>query len=125
LTRSDERFESILRCSLANVPEVRTVGRSLTARLADESNVQSQKSLLLALWYTVTPVGEAAIRSFADSQKHQPEATTYAKALLGRGSLNGSADQSLREQRRKVMHRPISDEALIEFDQLTSKLIAK
>jgi hypothetical protein len=97
----------------------------LTARLADESNVQSQKSLLLALWYTVTPVGEAAIRSFADSQKHQPEATTYAKALLGRGSLNGSADQSLREQRRKVMHRPISDEALIEFDQLTSKLIAK
>jgi hypothetical protein len=36
-----------------------------------------------------------------------------------------SSVQSLREERRKVMQRPISDEALIEFDKLTSSLIAK
>jgi hypothetical protein len=43
----------------------------------------------------------------------------------GRDSFSSPSAQSLREERRKVMHRPISDEALIEFDELTSKLIAK
>ena len=101
----------------------------LAARLADESNVQTQKSLLLALRYAVTPAGDAAIKAFADSKDHPPEATTYAKALMdksaGPDSYSSSSDQLLREERRKVMHRPISDEALIEFDQLTSKLMAK
>ncbi len=101
----------------------------LTTRLADEANVQTQKSLLLALWYAVTPAGDAAINAFANSKTHHPEAATYAKTLMDRrtglGSSSPSSDQSLREERRKVMHRPISDEALIEFDQLTSKLIAK
>lgn len=101
----------------------------LATRLAGESNVQTQKSLLLALWYAVTPAGDAAIKAFVDSKDHHPEATTYAKALMDRsagpGSFSSSSVQSLREERRKVMHRPISDEALIEFDELTSKLLAK
>jgi len=40
-------------------------------------------------------------------------------------SISFSSAQSLRGQRRKVMQRPISDEALMEFDELTSKLLAK
>jgi hypothetical protein len=101
----------------------------LATRLADESNVQTQKSLLLALWYAVTPAGDAAIKAFADGKDHPPEAAAYAKTLMDRrtglGSSSPSSEASLREERRKVMHRPISDEALIEFDQLTSNLIAK
>ena len=101
----------------------------LATRLADESNIETQKSLLLALWYAVTPAGDAAIKAFADSRDNHPEATAYAKSLMDRrtglGSRSFSSAQSLREERRKVMQRPISDEALTEFDQLTSKLIAK
>jgi hypothetical protein len=101
----------------------------LVTRLATEADVQAQKSLLLALWYTVTPAGGAAIKAFADSPDKPAEATAYAKSLLGRsaqpGSPSLSSAQSLREERRKVMQCPISDEALIEFDQLTAKLIAK
>lgn len=101
----------------------------LVTRLAAASNVQAQKSLLLALWYTVTPAGDAAVKAFADNPGKPEEATAYAKSLLERtaklGSPSLSSAQSLREERRKVMQRPISDEALIEFDQLTAKLIAK
>jgi hypothetical protein len=101
----------------------------LAGRLATESDIQTQKSLLLALWYAVTPAGDAAIKAFANGQKNNPEATTYAKTLADRtasaGSPSSSSAQSLREERRKIMQRPISDEALIEFDQLTSKLLAK
>jgi hypothetical protein len=101
----------------------------LAARLATESNVRSQKSLLLALWYTVTPAGSAAIKAFASRPGDRSEATTYAKTLMDRKaglfSFSLSSAQSLREERRKVMQRPISDEALIEFDKLTSSLIAK
>jgi hypothetical protein len=101
----------------------------LATRLADESNIETQKSVLLALSYAVTPAADAAIKAFANSKDHHTEATTYAKTLMDRrtclGSSSLSSEQSLREERRKVMQRPISDEALIEFDQLTAKLIAK
>ena len=101
----------------------------LSARLAAESNVQTQKSLLLALWYAATPEGSATIKAFASSQDNPPEAATYAKSLMERRTslspVGLPSAQSLREERRKVMQRPISDEALMEFDELTSKLIAK
>lgn len=101
----------------------------LAARLAAESNLQTQKSLLLALWYTVTPAGDAALKAFVNNPNAQPDAVTYAKTLMGRTAdlrfLSLSSAQSLREERRKVMQRPISDEALIEFEQLTGKLLAK
>lgn len=101
----------------------------LATRLATEPEVRTQKSLLLALWYAVTPAANSAVKAFADNQGKPAEATAYAKSLLDRttrlGSPSPSSAQSLREERRKVMRRPISDEALIEFDQLTAKLIAK
>ncbi len=102
----------------------------LAIRLTLESNVASLKSLLLALWYTVTPSGDAAIKKFIDGQSNPAEAKGYAKELLQRkssaqASVGFSSAQSLREKRRKVMQRPISDEALIDFDKLTSKLLAK
>jgi len=100
----------------------------LASQLASERNVQSQKSLLLALWYTATPAGNTAIKKFVDT-KINAEATTYARTLMDRqvslSSISFSSAQSLRGQRRKVMQRPISDEALMEFDELTSKLLAK
>jgi hypothetical protein len=101
----------------------------LSTRLAAESNIHTQKSLLLALWYAATPAASATIKAFASSQNDHPEATTYAKSLMERavspGSVSLSSAQSVRDERRKVMQRSISDEALMEFDELTSKLIAK
>jgi len=101
----------------------------LASRLAAERNVQTQRSLLLALWYTVTPAANTAMRKFVDSPDNSAEATAYASALMDRkagpGSISLSSAQSLREERREVIQRPISDEALTEFDQLTSKLLAK
>lgn len=101
----------------------------LATRLAAEANLQTQKSLLLALWYTVTPAGEAAIKAFANNPNAQPDAVIYANTLMDRTAglrfLSLSSAQSLREERRKVMQRPISDEALLEFEQLTGKLLAK
>ena len=100
----------------------------LSTRLAAEREVRTQKSLLLALWYTMTPAGDVALKAFADSRGKPAEATAYAKSLLDRikhpGSPSPSSAQSLREQRRNVMQHPISDEALIVFDQLTTMLIA-
>jgi hypothetical protein len=102
----------------------------LTKQLSLERNAQSLQSLLLALWYTATPGAKTAIKSFADNQTNPAEATSYAKMLLDRkvsriGSFSTSSVQSLRSERRKVMQRPISDEALMEFDTLTFKLMAK
>lgn len=102
----------------------------LDKRLSTETNSQSLKSLLLALWYTATPAGNTAIQNFVNSKNDQVEAKTYAKSLLARkvGALSGisfSSTQTLREERRKVMQRPISDEALIEFDSLTVKIMGK
>src|SRR5262249_2570714 len=75
----------------------------LATRLAAESNVQTQKSLLLALWYAATPAGNAAIEAFANSPNDHPEAATYAKTLMDRkaslSSFSLSSAQSLREER--------------------------
>lgn len=103
----------------------------LASRLALENNAQSLKSLLLALWHTATPTGDAAIKKFIDGQNNPADVKTYAKMLLERknsssssGSVNFSANQSLREERRKIMQGPISNEALMEFDKLTAKILA-
>lgn len=102
----------------------------LAARLSGERDVQASKSLLLALWYTATPAGYAAIKNLAANPAAPEEAKMYAKTLLERrvpasGSISFSSEQSLRAERRKVMQRPISDEALMEFDRLTAKIMAK
>src|SRR4029079_9654918 len=100
----------------------------LAERLEGEATLPSQKSLLLALWYTVTPTGVAASRSVAERPGASGEAATYARELLSRRagtSVSFSSPSSLREERMKLMQRPISDEALHEFDSLTRKLLAK
>jgi hypothetical protein len=100
----------------------------LAERLKGEAALPSQRSLLLALWYTVTPIGTAAIRSFVERPGASGEALTYARELLSRRAGPGvslSSSSSLREERMKLMQRPISDEALHEFDSLTQELLAK
>lgn len=100
----------------------------LTSRLRAERNVKSQRSLLLALWYLVTPSARDAIAAFAKRSDVSVDAATYARELLSRKaglSPSLSSPDALRLERSKVMQRPISDEALIEFDSLTLKLLAK
>jgi hypothetical protein len=103
----------------------------LTRRLATEKQLDSQKSLLLALWYLATPEAKTAMAAFANDAGKNAEARSYAKLLLARKSSGlglarlFSSEEALREERRKVMMRPISDEALMELDQLTLKIIAK
>lgn len=102
----------------------------LAKRILVERNTQALKSMLLALWYLATPEGNTAIKTFAANPASPEEAKAYAKTLLERkvsplGLVSFSSVKSLREERRKVMQRPISDEALMEFDSLTAKIIAK
>ena len=101
----------------------------LIDRLNTEENLVSQKSILLALWYAMTPEAKAAAARFiADTSKSQ-DARQYAKELSERkapltSSLTLSTASQLKAERRKVVYR-LSDEALYEFDSLTVKLLAK
>ncbi len=102
----------------------------LAKRLSAEKNVQSMKSLIQALWYCATPSANEAIKNFLADQHNPEEAKTYARELLSRkvpasAFVSFSSVASLREERRKMMQRPISDEALLEFDNLTAKIMAK
>lgn len=102
----------------------------LATRLMSERNIQSQKSLLLALWYASHPTARAALEQFAGAPASSPEAKAFAQQLLARkpsvlARTSARSVKSLREERRKIMSRPISDESLIEFDHLTEKLLAK
>jgi hypothetical protein len=100
----------------------------LVARLRVERNPKAQRSLLLALWYLTTPTSRDAIASFSRRSDISGESATYARDLLSRNagiSISLKSSESLRAERVKVMQRPISDEALIEFDSLTFKLLAK
>ncbi len=102
----------------------------LVRLLATETNAKSQKSLLLALWYTVTPTGKAALKQFAEDSRNSAESRSYVNALItqkpsGWRTFSISSEASLREQRKDIMRRPISDEALMELDELTAKLLAK
>lgn len=109
---------------LQNVP----YDQDLIAHLSADLDSRSQKSLLLALWYVVTLSTRAAIQRFIEKPGVNPEVVTYARELLSRKAgprLSLSSAESLRSERAKVMQRPISDEALIEFDSLTMKLLAK
>ena len=98
----------------------------LVRRLASESVPKSQRSILLALWYAATPSARDAIARYTAGSG---EVRAYAAELLARkapSSGGGSLSlQQLRDERRSVMSRPISDEALIEFDRLTASIMAK
>ena len=99
----------------------------LAARLTADLPPASQKSVLLALWYTASPLGRRTIRQCADNRA-MPDATrAYARELMARSTssllaVSFSSDATLRKERRELMGRPISDESLIEFERLTAKL---
>lgn len=103
--------------------------RDLIDRLASEKEPTAQKSLLLALWYASISEGSLALENFAKRPDVAPNVVAYAKDLLNKrrtfASASPSGESALRDERRRVMRRPISDEALIEFDKLTAKLFAK
>jgi hypothetical protein len=98
----------------------------LVRRLASEAAPKSQRSILLALWYSGTPGARDALIRYAAGSG---EVRAYAAQLLARKPASGggssSSLQQLRDERRSVMSRPISDEALIEFDRLTASIMAK
>jgi hypothetical protein len=102
--------------------------RNLAARLDAEHDAASQKSLLLALWYTVTPTGMAAVKDFGTRPGVEAPVAAYARELLSRQpgiTFSLSSATSLRQERAMLMRHPISDEALMEFDSLTKKILAK
>lgn len=109
--------------------ESRFVG-DLVARLPSERDTQSQRSILMGLWYAATPAARDALKAYAAGTTGSDDARKYAAELLARKppllrGMSLSTLPALREQRRQVMTRPISDEALMEFDQLTVKILAR
>jgi hypothetical protein len=109
---------------LQNIP----FERDLINRLDTEHDPDSQKSLLLALWYTLTPAGMATIKEFGRKSGVDEAVAAYARDLAARRAgfvFSLSSAESLRSERTKLMQRPISDEALAEFDALTLKILAK
>ena len=115
-------------CMLFPMPDSTFVG-PLVDRLKTEQNVVSQKSILLALWYSMTPEAKAALARFVDDASKPKEARDYGRRLVARkppasGMPALPSVEQLKMERQKAMRR-ISDEALIEFDRLTVKLLAK
>lgn len=114
------------------------------ARLSSEKDETAQKSLLLVLWYTVTPEGDAAITQHAADDGAPTAVRAYAKqlqekavemakegkrakALFKELSPPVSSDSDfaqLKVIRRQRLNR-LSDEALIELDQLTALMRLK
>jgi hypothetical protein len=103
--------------------------QALVDRLDIEDKLASQKSILLALWYSMTPEARVAAGRFIADASRSQEARNYATQLSGRkapitSALTFSTIQQLKQERQKVMYR-LSDEALYEFESLTAKLLAK
>jgi hypothetical protein len=102
-------------------------------RLHTEKDETAQKSLLLLLWYAQTPESDKAIEDFASDASKPQASKTYANemahrkdqiGLTARAAAHASSEQSLRQARRERM-KAISDEALIDLDSETAKIIAK
>jgi hypothetical protein len=102
--------------------------QDLLDRLASEQDPVAQKSLLRATWYLMTPASMAALKAFSERPGVDPALASHANELRNSSSglsFSFSSAETLRNERRKMMQRPISDEALIEFDSYTMKLLAK
>jgi hypothetical protein len=102
-------------------------------RLEREKDATAVKSLLSALWYAQTKTADDALRQFASDTKRPAALRDLAKQALARNqSTNPTksaaatlpAEDALRAKRRQLMAR-ISDEALIELDEVTAQLIAR
>ena len=103
------------------------------ARLHDEQDETAQKSLLLLLWYAQTPDSDNALANFEKDAAKPQASRAYAKELIHRKDSVGltvkaltvaTSEQSLRDARRARM-KAVSDEALYDLDDYTTKIIAK
>jgi hypothetical protein len=102
-------------------------------QLRDESDLTAQKSLLLLLFYSQTAEADTAMAEFfKDVRKPQP-ARDYAGELMkrkdsmpagARSSVAGVSENSLRKDRRERM-KAVSDEALLDLDEYTAKIMVK
>jgi hypothetical protein len=115
-------------CMLAPMDESQYLD-AVARRLETEKDPVAQKSLLLVLWYSVSPKGKDAIAKFAANNSLPQDIRDYAIALqrrkVSRSEVQISATAAkLKQQRREAMHN-ISDEALTEYDQLTAEIIAQ
>lgn len=102
-------------------------------RLRAETDVTAQKSLLLLLWYAQTPDSGRAIQEFSTGPAKSQVSRAYANELVHRkdnisppagAAASAESEESLREARRQRM-QAVSDEALIDLDSYTAKIIAK
>jgi hypothetical protein len=103
------------------------------ARLKTERDETAQKSLLLLLWYAQTDAADQAMSVFAGDASKPSASRIYARELVHRKDKIGSKERtrtadsteaSLRQKRRERL-KAVSDEALIDLDDLTLMLIAK
>jgi uncharacterized protein (DUF2267 family) len=102
-------------------------------QLEIETSPTAQRSLLLVLWYAQTDIADHALQTFAANAGKPAASRTYARGLTARSQainrlptaqIPPDSESELRSKRREVMKR-VSDEALLELDQLTLFLMAK
>jgi len=103
-------------------------------RLRTEQDETAQKSLLLLLWYAQTPDSDGAIAAFYNDASKENASRSFANELAHRkdslsmtdraAALSFSSEESLRRERRERM-KSVSDEALMDFDTYTLKIIEK
>jgi len=108
------------------MPESQFVG-DLVQRLAQTPEPSSQKSLALALWYTQLPEARMALAQLSANPQTSAALRSYVDGLLARKMPASvqvkDSEAQLRAARRARMSQAISDEALLEFDQLTGQLL--
>jgi hypothetical protein len=101
-------------------------------RLSAEKEAEAQNSLLLLLWYAQDDAADQAIHAFSQDARQSAEMRQSAQELESRSQHIGAAirvkaavtnEAGLRKKRRQVMSR-VSDEALLELDDLTGELMA-
>ena len=103
----------------------------LVQRMAHELDKTAQRSLLQALWYVATPETIAVLRKTVRDSLVHAKTRAYAQKLLDRvpksfpGEGGGLSNKPLRAARRQVMQKKVSDDALIEFVQLTKEIMEK
>jgi hypothetical protein len=102
-------------------------------RLHGENDVTAQKSLLLLLWYAQTSQSDKALGEFSNDASKPQASKAYANELVLRkdsvdpkthSAAGTASEDSLRQARRERL-KAVSDEALIDLDSYTTKIIAK
>jgi hypothetical protein len=100
-------------------------------RLKVERNVDTQKSLVRCLFYAVRKDALDRLHVFAQTNGLDPEVRkdcldriSLAEELTKKAGSTSDSYNSLSEKRKKRMES-VSDEALIDYDELTLKMYAK